>query len=250
MKPRNVAVVQARMGSSRFPGKMLAPLDGKPLLEWVLRRVARASLLAGVVLATSDDARDDALATVATRLGIAVFRGSESDVLGRFVGAARAFDADNVIRVCADNPWVDPGEVDRLAAYFVGTECDYACNHQDRLGSRYADGFGAEMLSAVLLEEISNRATEQRHREHVTLYLWDHEQDYRLRAIPAPDELARPDLRFDVDRPEDLAYLEGLAATGIDFETPARDIVRAALAGHRAASTDFSSANKTIGRTS
>lgn len=232
MKPRNVAVVQARMGSSRFPGKMLAPLGGKPLLEWVLCRVARASLLAGVVLATSDDEKDDALASLAIRLGIAVFRGSESDVLGRIVGAARTFGADNVVRVCADNPWVDPGEVDRLVAYFVAEECDYACNHQDRLGSRYADGFGAEMLSTALLVDIAILATEQRHREHATLYLWDHADYYRLCAVPAPRELAWPEFRFDVNEKNDLEFMQRVVAHGINYETTAFDIMKKIIENH------------------
>jgi aminopeptidase-like protein/spore coat polysaccharide biosynthesis protein SpsF (cytidylyltransferase family) len=240
MNPRNVAIIQARMGSNRFPGKMLARLGGIPLLEWVVRRLLRATTLAQVVLATSDGAADDALAELATSLGVAVFRGSEADVLGRFVGAARMAGADNIVRICADNPFIDPAEVDRLVRHFANYPCDYSCNHQDRLGSAYADGFGAEILSAALLEKIAADATEPRHREHATLYLWDHASEYKLSALPAPAGLAFPELRFDVDAPSDLANLEALASAGVNIDTPACEIIRIALANRRAASADFS----------
>lgn len=239
MTPRNVAVIQARMGSQRFPGKMLTRLGGIPLLEWVVRRLLRATTLTQVVLATSERAGDDALAELAASLGIAVFRGSEADVLGRFVGAARMAGADNVVRICADNPFIDPAEVDRLVRHFADSRCDYACNHQDRLGSNYADGFGAEMLSAALLEKISVKAVEPRHREHATLYLWDHAGEYKLTAVAAPAELAFPELRFDVDTPSDLAKLEALVSAGVSIETPAHEIVRIAREIRRVAGADF-----------
>lgn len=217
------------MGSVRFPGKMLASLAGRPVLEWVLRRADRAQV-DKVVLATTDLARDDPLQELAESLAVPVYRGSEFDVLERFAGAANTFDADTVIRVCADNPFVDPAEIDRLINYFLENRCDYACNHQDRIGSRYADGFGAEILSNDLLQKIADVACEARHREHVTLYLWDHADDFALRSVPAPAELAFPQLRFDVDTPGDLDYLNRVAKTiNIDTGVAATKIIQAAL---------------------
>lgn len=230
MNKRNVAIIQARMGSTRFPGKMLARLGGIPIIEWVIRRVARANTLAHVVLATSSSRNDDSLANFVASLGTQVFRGSEADVLGRFIGAARMTNSDNVIRICADNPFIDPKEVDRLVIYFSENECDYACNHQDRLRNCYADGFGAEILAASLLEQIAVRAIEPSHREHATRYLWDNPNDFELRAVPAPIELAFPELRFDVDTPDDLAKLEVLTSCGIGLETSAREIIQIAQA--------------------
>jgi aminopeptidase-like protein len=160
------------------------------------------------------------------------------DVLGRFIGAASMANADNVVRICADNPFIDPVEVDRLVRYFVENPSDYACNHQDRLGSNYADGFGAEILSAALLEKIAACATESRHREHATLYLWDHANEYSLRAPGAPAELAFPALRFDVDVPADLENLEAMVRAGVGIETPASDIVQIALNNRRVGSAD------------
>lgn len=230
MKKRTVAVVQARMGSQRFPGKMMESLGGTPLLSWVLQRVSAAAEVDQVVLATSDNERDEPLAALAAQLGVSVFRGHESDVLARFVGAATAADAEWVVRVCADNPFVDPGEIDRLVGFFSANRYDYACNHLDRMGSGYADGFGAEILSVSLLQRLAVLASDARHREHVTLYLWDHQPDYRLSAVPAPAELRHPGLRFDVDRPDDLEALARLVASGVTVRSTAAQIVKAALA--------------------
>jgi aminopeptidase-like protein/spore coat polysaccharide biosynthesis protein SpsF (cytidylyltransferase family) len=239
MKPQAVAIIQARMGSTRFPRKMFACLDGIPLLEWVLRRLAGAKTLDQIVLATSDREKDDPLVDLAVRLGVQVYRGSESDVLARFVGAATMSNADNVVRICADNPFIDPGEVDRLVNFFVAHQCDYAFNHQDRLGSGYADGFGAEICSADLLQKIAVRAKEPRHREHATLFLWDHASEYKLLTVAAPTELAFPELRFDVDTQDDLAKLDALVKVGVDINTPAHDIVRVAQGIRRLTSAYF-----------
>jgi aminopeptidase-like protein/spore coat polysaccharide biosynthesis protein SpsF (cytidylyltransferase family) len=239
MTTKTVAIVQARMGSARFPGKMLAHLGGIPLLEWVLRRLARANTLDQIVLATSDSESDNPLADLAIKLGMLVYRGSESDVLARFIGAATMTNATNVVRICADNPFIDPGEVNRLVNYFAEHQCEYACNHQDRLGSGYADGFGAEIFTVDLLNTIAMLAKEPRHREHATLYLWDHASEYKLEAIAAPVELAFPELHFDVDTPDDLINLKALVHAGVTIDTSAHDIIRIVQENRRLASVDF-----------
>ncbi len=227
---RVVALVQARMGSSRFPGKMLAPLAGRPLLAWVLERLKRARRLDALVLATTDLPRDAALVTLAQSLGVASFTGSESDVLGRFSQAARQFEADTVVRVCADNPFIDGAVVDELVDFFVASDCDYACNHLDRLGSGYADGFGAEILSATLLHRLDATCTDPRHREHVTIAVWDEGAPWRKAAPLAPPALAHPALRFDVDEPGHLAALEALAQRqGLGLNSSAAEVVAARL---------------------
>ena len=218
--------MQARMGSTRFPGKMLQLLGSYPILEWVLRRVSRAKLIDEVALATSDRSLDDSLVELANRLGIEVFRGSESDVLGRFAAAAEHYHAEAVLRICADNPFVDPDELDRLVREFSENFCDYACNHQDRLGSQYADGFGAEILSNQLLQQIDKVSKEPKHREHVTLYLWDHAEQFTLHSIQAPPELAYPDMRFDIDTPQDLQKLRKYMERNITLDSTAEGIIQ------------------------
>lgn len=243
---KTVAIVQARMGSTRFPGKMLALLDGRPIIEWVLHRVSLAKLVDTVVLATSDLAQDDPLSEWAARLGVSVFRGSDADVLGRFAGAATIAKADNIIRICADNPFIDALEIDRLIRYYYGHSCDYACNHQDLLGSGYADGFGAEIFTNSLLQQLASRLTKLRYREHATIYLWEHPEKFALHAVPAPSELAFPNLRFDVDLPQDLITLQKLADAGVSIESTAVEIVSIALHSRYGVSADFSRANSVI----
>lgn len=204
---RVVAVVQARMGSSRFPGKMLAKLGDQELLNWVLTRVCNAKELDQVVLATSTSHDDDQLVKVASNFKVLVVRGSQDDVLDRFVQAAKDSNADLVVRICADNPFVAAEEIDRLVVAHKSGGFDYSCNHQQRLDSRYADGFGAEVLSAALLSDISKSTTQTAHREHVTSYIWDNPQKFKIQAVMAPSELAFPEIKLDIDTPEDLQML-------------------------------------------
>jgi spore coat polysaccharide biosynthesis protein SpsF len=204
---RVVAVVQARMGSSRFPGKMMAKLGDLELLSWVLSRVCNAKELDQVVLATSTSRDDDRLAELASNFEVLVVRGSQDDVLDRFTQAAKESKADLVVRVCADNPFVAAEEIDRLVVAHKSGSFDYSCNHQQRLDNRYADGFGAEVLSTSLLNKISKLTTLTSHREHVTSYVWDNSAEFKIQAVMAPPELAFPEIKLDIDTPEDLQKL-------------------------------------------
>ena len=204
---RVVAVVQARMGSSRFPGKMMAKLGDQELMSWVLTRVCDAKELDQVVLATSTSGDDDQLVEVASNFKVMVVRGRQDDVLDRFVQASRESKADLVVRVCADNPFVAAEEIDRLVVAHKSGSFDYSCNHQQRLGNRYADGFGAEVVSTSLLNEISKLTTQTTHREHVTSYVWDNSAKFRIQAVMAPSDLAFPEIKLDIDTPEDLQKL-------------------------------------------
>jgi spore coat polysaccharide biosynthesis protein SpsF len=231
--PKTVALVQARMGSSRLPGKMMMDLCGYPVLHWVLYRVKQAQRLDEVVLATTERKQDDPLTELAQSLKVRVFRGSEADVLGRFRDAAREFKADVVVRVCADNPLIAPEEIDRLVDLYrsllnQGADPDrlYAFNHLPRLGNRYADGLGAEIFSQKLLHNLAHLAVAPPHREHVTTYLWEHAADYDIHAVPAPPEVAYPEVKLDVDTPEDLERLRILGAH-LSLKSSARDIVLA-----------------------
>lgn len=229
MRRRTAAVIQARMGSVRFPGKMLARLGTHNVLEWVIFRLRRALTINQIVLATSILSRDDPLAELAVREGIVVYRGSEADVLGRFVCAGELVNADAIVRVCADNPFIDPVEVDRLVHFFQEHPVDYACNHQNRLDSGYADGFGAEILSSALLKRIAKASVDARHREHVTLFVWDNDSKYEIASIPAPAGLAYPELRFDVDTPDDLKNLQRLVDRGVSIGSTASEIIKIAI---------------------
>jgi spore coat polysaccharide biosynthesis protein SpsF len=204
---RVVAVVQARMGSQRFPGKMLSQLGGHTLLDWVLQRALRSTQVDQVVLATSTNSEDDKLVSAALRLEVNSIRGSEADVLSRFLLAADESQADLVVRVCADNPFIAPEELDRLIVDHRAKNVDYSCNHQQKLSNKYADGFGAEIFSHDLLKKLANQTTQQAHREHVTSYIWDNAEKYKIQAVAAPAELAFPEIKLDIDTPQDMQQL-------------------------------------------
>jgi len=227
---RTVAVIQARLGSQRFPEKMLALLGNRSLLEWVVTRVRRSEMLDRVVVATTQESRDDRLADECARLGVDVMRGPTDDVLARFAQAVEGDAADAVVRVCADNPFIDPACIDELVREYRRHGVDYAYNHRPHGVCDYADGFGAEILSRGLLDKLQASDLSARHREHVTLAVVDGTIPALTHACIAPKELAYPKLRFDVDTANDLKSLNQLIALGqISLVTTAAEVVRVAL---------------------
>jgi spore coat polysaccharide biosynthesis protein SpsF len=207
---RAAAFVQARMGSTRLPGKSLMPVWGEmSLLELVLRRVSAARELVTVVLATSDQPGDDALVELAGRLGIRAHRGPELDALDRFVGALASHPADAVVRVTADNAFVDPGSIDELVRFFRRVQpCDYATNL--RAESGLPDGAGVEIATADALRRAARDATRTDDREHVTSFMYAGPGDFSTASVPPP-EPPWPFVRLDVDTAEDLERIRSLA---------------------------------------
>ncbi|MFM8015961.1 MAG: cytidylyltransferase domain-containing protein [Actinomycetota bacterium] len=227
---RTIAVIQARLGSQRFPEKMLAELGGHSLLEWVVRRVQRSELLDRVVVATTQEPLDDRLVAECKQLEVEVRRGSTNDVLGRFVSAIEGDTADAVVRVCADNPFIDPGCIDQVVREFHGAGVEYAFNHRPYGDCNYADGFGAEVISAELLRRLATMNLTPQQREHVTLAIVDESVAVKSLACTAPPQLAYPHLRFDVDEVQDLDLLRELLVKGeIDLSSEAHTIVAKVL---------------------
>jgi glutamate-1-semialdehyde aminotransferase/spore coat polysaccharide biosynthesis protein SpsF (cytidylyltransferase family) len=208
-----VAIVQARMSSSRFPGKMLTPLRGVPLILHSMRRAAAATRVDAVVLATSDQGDDDPLAELVAREGFTVHRGSLEDVLTRFAGAARAAGADVVVRVTGDCPLVDPTLLDAMLARFSEASLDYLSNVSP---PTYPDGLDLEVMARAALERVEREALPGHHREHVTPYFRENPGLFRVENFvnPAGDESK---YRWSVDRRSDLELVEALiAATGVE----------------------------------
>ena len=225
---RTIAVIQARLGSQRFPAKMLADLGGHSVLEWVVTRVRRSTLVDRTIVATTQEPLDDRLVAECQRLGVEVMRGSTNDVLGRFVAAIEGDAADAVVRVCADNPFIDPGCIDQVLREFRESGVDYAFNHRPIGDCNYADGFGAEVVSRRLLERLDGTTLTAQHREHVTLAVADGSIEASIHACAAPKPLARPELRFDVDEPNALAELEALVRKGhLSLRSSATEVIAA-----------------------
>ncbi len=200
-------VIQARMGSSRLPGKVLLPLAGRPVIWHVVTR-SRGSRLAGeVALATSTSGGDDALALWAGENAVPVFRGSEDDVLSRIVGAARAFGFDAVARVTADCPLMDPALIDLTVEKFLAVGVDVACNVVHRTFPR---GLDVEVLTLQALERASAAGLTSFHREHVTPFFYEHPELFRILSVEDPAGLNRDDLRICLDTHEDYELLKAL----------------------------------------
>ena len=202
---RVVAVVQARCGSERLPGKVLLALAGRPVVEHVLRAAQATPSIDDVVLATTAGAADDALAAHAEQLGVRTFRGPEDDVLGRFVGALEGDDADVVVRLTADNPLLDPSVADAVVRRHLEGDCDYASNNGERSWPR---GLDCEVLSRAALERSAREGLRPEDREHVTFHVRTHPGDFRLVNVRAPAAETWPQLRLSLDTAEDLALLE------------------------------------------
>ena len=218
-----MALIQARLGSSRLPMKSLLCLRDYPLIDWVTRRLARAVKLDGIMAAVPDTERDSVLLDHLRRHNVPCTTGPEDDVLARMVLAARAADAALVVRVCADNPLIWGEAVDRLITHYTLTRCDYAYNHIPR-GNLWPDGLGAEILSRELLEEIEGKTALPAQREHCLNYIWDNAADFRISTFdPAEPWLCRPEIKLDMDNPEDFRRL---ALREIHPDMDIRDIIR------------------------
>ncbi|GAB6037194.1 spore coat polysaccharide biosynthesis protein SpsF [Fundidesulfovibrio butyratiphilus] len=198
---RPTIVIQARMGSTRLPGKVLAPLEDFRLLEWVVHRCSLSRAVAGIVLATSDLPADDPLEALAATLGLPVHRGNQHDVLDRYLGAATMADADPVIRITGDCPLIDPQVIDQTLALFSAQAVDYACIDGYPRGLGDVEVF---RLSALRKAHESTSPADTYYREHVTTFLVEHPNLFSQRIDRAPRDLEWPEARLCVDEPDDL----------------------------------------------
>ncbi|SFP77710.1 cytidylyltransferase domain-containing protein [Hymenobacter arizonensis] len=201
---RVVVIIQARMSSSRLPGKVLLPLPLSGTTTVLGHVVGRARLLAPgqrVIVATSTLPADAPLAAAAQALGAEVFRGDEQDVLGRFAGALAAHEAEIVVRITADNPAIDPAFLRAAVAHHLATEADYTLTTGLPLGTN------VEVMAATALRRAHDEATRPEEREHVTPYLRRHPELFRLETLPLAVSPAVAALRLTVDYASDYAFL-------------------------------------------
>jgi spore coat polysaccharide biosynthesis protein SpsF len=206
---RTVAIIQARTGSTRLPGKVLLPLLGEPMLTHVVRRVGRATLVDMVVVAATTEAADDAIVRLGAEAGWAVERGSEADLLDRYLMAARAHDAAVVVRITSDCPLIDPEVIDRTIAAFAGDAPDYASN---TLPPRtYPRGLDVEVIAMPALERAWREDRDPAWREHATPYIYRHPESFRLLRVPADDD--RSGHRWSVDTAEDFELIRRIYAS-------------------------------------
>ena len=208
VRPKVTAIIQARMASTRLPGKSLMDIAGKPLFEHVADRVRVSRSIRSVVLATTTEASDDPLAELGLRLGLGVYRGASKDVLDRYYRAAKSFDAQVVVRVTADDPFKDPEVIDYvIEQFFAGALTDYASNTIERT---YPEGLDIEMFSFRALERAWKEATLNSDREHVTPYMWRNPQLFRIVSVKSERDYSQ--LRWTIDYEQDLVFARAVYA--------------------------------------
>lgn len=200
---RILTVLQARMSSSRLPGKVLRPILGRPMVELQIERLRRARLLGDLVVATSTDPSDDAVARVAERLGCLVHRGPLQDVLARYVGAVESHGpCDHVVRVTADCPLADWSVIDACIELHLNSGADYTSNTVERT---YPKGLDVEIVKAPLLARAARESADPYDHEHVTPYFYRNPQLFDVRQlVQSTDD---NELRWTVDYPEDFEFV-------------------------------------------
>lgn len=205
--PRICATIEARMTSTRLPGKVLAPCLGKPMLELMVERVRRVPSLDGIIIATTTNRTDDPVAALAERLGVGCWRGSEEDVLTRVLEAARAHRVDVVVELTGDCPLIDPEIVERVIQEYRHAGADYVSNVLTR---SYPIGMDTEVFATNVLEDVARRTDDPVDREHVSVYIYRHPEIYTLGNVAAPPRCERPRLRLTLDTTEDLQVIRSV----------------------------------------
>lgn len=205
MSNRVVTIIQARVGSTRLPGKVLMPLGGETALERVIERAALAEKSGQIVVATTVASGDDAIARLCDRIGVPVYRGSEQDVLDRYYRAAVEFRAETVVRVTSDCPLLDPAMLDEAVRTLWTHAADYVFIEPT------PRGLPAEAISMSALSAAWTDASDANDREHVTLYILNHPELFRVLLVePSDPTVWRADLRLTLDTPDDYRLLSAV----------------------------------------
>jgi len=206
-----VCIIQARMGSSRLPGKVLEAICASPMLSWVVDRAKNTTHISTVMVATTTDASDDAIAEWCAANQVDCFRGAVQDVLDRFYQAASEAQADVIVRLTADCPLIDPQVIDDVITLFLIEKADFAANRLPPPFHRtFPIGLDVEVVTFTALERAWREAGQPFEREHVLPYLYAQEGGFKVSILDAHQDLG--DLRWTVDTPQDLQFIRALMA--------------------------------------
>lgn len=200
-----IAIIQARMGSTRLPGKVLKEVNGKPLLSYQLERVAKSRLVNKIVIATSDLSRDDEIVSFCEDYGVDCFRGSEHDVLSRYFECAKEYGADTVVRLTADCPLSDPEIIDAVIQKFLDDEVSFCANTVPVESATFPDGTDVEVFSMEALSKAFTQVKDTNFREHVTFQFWQTDEFTSSQLVV---EINLSSYRLTVDYPEDYEVVK------------------------------------------
>lgn len=221
---KTVDIIEARMSSSRLPGKVMLECQGKPMLAHMIERLKRSEELDGVVVATTTNPADDVLERLAKDLGVGCFRGSEDDVLDRVLRAAQAFDVDIIVETPGDCPCIDWTILDTVVRTHRERGHHYVSNN---LKLTYPGGMDVQVFATDVLADVARRTDDPVDHEHVSLYIYRHPEIYISSNVEAPPDLRDPDIKFLLDTPRDFKFIcatyDALYPTKPDFTC--RDII-------------------------
>jgi len=196
------AIIQARMGSTRLPGKAMKKISTKPMLWYILQRLKRSKLINEIIIATTRKKADYIITKLAQGLGLNTYAGSEEDVLDRYYRAAKKYRAEIVVRVTSDCPLIDPEVVDRVLSLYLQAQADYATN---TLKCTFPTGLDAEVFPFKALEQTWKEARQPHEREHVTPYIREHPNNFSLINLENDKDLSY--MRWTVDEEKDLKFV-------------------------------------------
>ncbi|WP_207205300.1 cytidylyltransferase domain-containing protein [Methanolobus psychrotolerans] len=199
-----MATIEARMTSTRLPGKVLKPIMGYPVLELLIERLQRSEYLDEIIVATTTNDTDEPIIALCDKLNIKYFRGSEEDVLIRVLDAAKSVSADIIVEITGDCPFVDPNIVDEYIQVFLNGDYDYVSNTIDR---SYPIGFDVQVFPVSILEEVNTLTSDPVDHEHVSIYIYEHPERYRLKNMESDEEVYWPDLAVTLDTQEDYELI-------------------------------------------
>lgn len=206
MNQKIVCIIQARMGSTRLPGKVLKEIDGNPMLQYTIENLRNSQLIDQIILATSILDKDDPLEEFANEIGVDLFRGSEEDVLSRYYHAAKENNADIVVRITGDCPLIDYRITDQVIQLFLDNEADFAANNIERTFPR---GVDTAVFSFDALEKAHKNAEKEEEREHVVPYIKEtHQNEFKLTNYEAEGKFRRSDIRITVDEEDDFKLVK------------------------------------------
>ncbi|MBI2770093.1 MAG: glycosyltransferase family protein [Burkholderiales bacterium] len=204
---KTAAIIQARMGSTRLPNKVLMPVLGRPLLGWMLERVSTCAEVTDIIVATTTDARDDVIARFVEDAGYKVYRGSEDDVLDRYYQAAQLVQPDAVARITADCPLLDPKVLGSLIRRHADGGADFVSNSEP-LPSSWPDGMDVSIIGFGALRRAWSEAVKPSDREHVTFYFWNHPEAFTCERVDHDPDWSK--YRITIDYPEDFELLKAI----------------------------------------
>ncbi len=201
-----IAIIQARMGSTRLPNKILMKINGMSIIESLLSQLSYSKLLHQKIIATTTNSSDDDLIKLLDSINVTYFRGKESDVLDRYYQCAKQFGVKQIVRISGDAPFIDPNIVDKVIEFFNNSDFDYANNFSDK--NRYPVGAEVEVFSFESLESAWINSKKPSEREHVTPYIYTNPTKFRIGYLEYTEDLSK--FHWTVDRSEDLEFVKAI----------------------------------------